>query len=1130
MEFNSRTNEKGRLIEMINHAQNNNNMELEALIHSQGYLHKINYDDFLNCIRRIKNQKEFKMLRPSETLNIGFPHDTDFKTIRVSVLGSSGIKNYCSSNSLRDLGSNLQFVLKKPVYINGKYGKLDLEDYNIRINIKEEVDITFDETSNDKLKVEKLKQQWMEVPKNFRYKKTYSYLSSDNLFRCDFSIIKKSKVNEEMITLGEIKKRNLQEFIVKPKNFMGSLNDFWNMVKNDNYNRKIMVYGQPKYFQLLENSGTLEAEPEYEIEVEFIGQKSNNGIKFSDLEILNRFIETKGIILQALQRSFFLLGEKERIAVIKDYQKLTGVKGHNIFKGPLLLTLESYNLEQMTNRHYNNPYLDNIRKNYVVSEKADGDRNFLFIDSRGELYMINRTNLIRKIGMKIQELSNSIFDGEYITKDANGKNTNLIMLFDAYFMNGNPVWKSNFNVRYGVLSQAVSLFNSLDLKKFEYPLMINRKTFLQGDTIINTKELDISSNDTMIFEASGKILNKINVKYGGLLDIGHQFSYATDGLVFTPINLAVGQNFVGEKITDFSNAQFWKKNFKWKPPTHNSIDFSVSIYRQAGTNEMTEEYYNGIKYRQVHLKISYNPDFHNPYNSQRVINENLRFADGNNLTNFSTNYPFVGYIDSSNSLVEQLYIASFPLDNNGNMITSHGEIIMEGEVVECIYNLNEDEPRFRWKPYILRTGKKANGYHTAINILRSIYKPITIDMIITGNNLPENDIYYHSSGSVKTEYYSNEMKLFHNFVKTRLITHVSKEFNKPSLIDFGCGKLGDFHKWRRANIQTVIGLDVSHDNIDNPLDGAGKRVLDVLEKDPNAKKLVNNLLLIKADCSRNLSTGEAGLDELNQYYLKILYGLIDVVDYSKLGRMSGIGINKFNMVSSMFTIHYFFKNMETLNGFITNIYQNLKNNGIFFGCMIDGSSVYETLGKNDEIGEYQEEDKSRLIWRIRKNYDNKNGFPANESSVGKEIKVDFESITHTSVEYLVNFKYLVKLLDEYGITLVDSKMFHESPNSFLDEFYVDNPEAGKILRKKKDLLKYSLFHRWFIFRKTNFDNNDDFSELQQNESDVDLENNPKIDSMGRDEDDIVFDVKSIKIPNTVNEDESLEFPNTNIEK
>lgn len=1125
MEFNNRTNEKGRLIDMINHAQNNNNMELEALIHSQGYLHKLNYDDFLTCIKRIKNQKEFKMLRPSETLNIGFPHDTDFKSIRVSVLGNSAIKNYCSSNNLRDLGSNLQFMLKKPVYINGKYGKLDLEDYNIRINLKEEIDVTFDETSNDKLKVDKLRQHWVEVPKNFRYKKTYSYLSADNLFRCDFSIIKKSKVREELLTLREVKKKGLQEYIVKPRNFMGSLNDFWNMVKNDNPNRKVTVYGQPKYFQMLENSGTLEAEPEYEVEVEFVGQKSNQGLKFGDLEILNRFVETIGIVLQALQRSFFLIGEKERIGVVKDYQKLTGVKSYNIFKGPLLLTLESYNLEQLTNRHYNNPYLDNIRKNYVVSEKADGDRNFLFVDSRGEIYMINRTNLIRKVGMKVRELSNSLFDGEYITRDVSGRSTNLMMLFDAYFMKGNPVWKSNFNVRYGVLSQVVALFNKLDMKQFQYPLMINRKTFLQGDTIINTKELEASSNDTMIFEASSKILGKINTKFGGLLDIGHQFSYATDGLVYTPINLSVGQNYQGHNVTNFSDAQFWKKNFKWKPPTHNSVDFSISIYRQAGTNEMTEEYYNGVKYRQVYLKVSYNPDFHNQYNAQRVVNENLRFASGNNLTNFTSNYPFVGYIDSANNLVEQLYLASFPLDNNGNMITPKGEIIMEGEVVECVYNLNEDEPRFRWKPYALRTGKKANGYHTAINILRSIYKPITSEMIITGENLPENDIYYHSASSAKTEYYSNEMKVFHNFVKGRLISHLAKDFTKPSLIDLGCGKLGDFHKWRRANIQRVVGLDVSHDNIDNPLDGAGKRVLDVLEKDPKAKKLVNNLLLIKADCAHNLSTGEAGLDELNQYYLKVLYGLIEVLDYSKLGRMSGLGIEKFNMVSSMFTIHYFFKNMNTLNGFITNVYQNLKTNGYFFGCMIDGASVYETLGKKDEIGEYQENDQSRLIWRIRKNYDTSDGFPADKSSVGKEIMVDFESITHTSVEYLVNFKYLVKLLDEYGITLVDSKLFHESPNSFLDEFYAENPSVGKALRQKKDLLKYSLFHRWFIFKKTNLGSDSTFG------TEDDLEENEKVDSMGRDEADVLGtdfdDIKSIKIPdNNDSDDDSVEFPET----
>lgn len=501
------------------------------------------------------------------------------------------------------------------------------------------------------------------------------------------------------------------------------------------------------------------------------------------------------------------------------------------------------------------------------------------------------------------------------------------------------------------------------------------------------------------------------------------------------------------------------------------------------------------------------------------------------MTNFITNYPFVGYIDSSNRLIEQLYIASFPLDSNGNLVTKHNEIIMEGGVVECVYNLNEDEPRFRWKPYVLRTGKKANGYHSAINILRSIYKPITANMITTGENLHENDIYYHSSSKAKVDYYSAEMKSFHNFVKNRLISHLAKDFKKSSLMDFGCGKLGDFHKWRKAGITSLVGLDISHDNIDNPLDGAGKRVLDVLEKDPKSKKLVSNLLLIKADCSLNLSTGEAGMDELNKYYLNILYGLIDLGDYSKLGRLSGKGLEKFNMISSMFTIHYFFKNQEILTGFITNVYQNLQNDGYFFGCMIDGASVFEALGSKSEIGEYQNNDKSKLIWKIKRGYDSKRTFKADSKSVGVEVNVEFESINHTSVEYLVNFEYLKKLLNEYGIELVDSKLFHEEPNSFLNEFYQENQVVGKALRQKKDLLKYSLFHRWFIFTKKPISGSDeDFNEMRPLSLPSGITpTTSTVDSMGRDDLDFIFDPKTVKIREDTDDDESLEFADSDLD-
>ena len=47
-------------------------------------------------------------------------------------------------------------------------------------------------------------------------------------------------------------------------------------------------------------------------------------------------------------------------------------------------------------------------------------------------------NLMQKWG-----LASSIYDTEYITKDKNGDNINLLMIFDLYFINGEDVRGSN---------------------------------------------------------------------------------------------------------------------------------------------------------------------------------------------------------------------------------------------------------------------------------------------------------------------------------------------------------------------------------------------------------------------------------------------------------------------------------------------------------------------------------------------------------------------------------------------------------------------------------------------------------------------------------------------------------------
>ena len=66
-----------------------------------------------------------------------------------------------------------------------------------------------------------------------------------------------------------------------------------------------------------------------------------------------------------------------------------------------------------------------------------------------------------------------------------------------------------------------------------------------------------------------------------------------------------------------------------------------------------------------------------------------------------------------------------------------------------------------------------------------------------------------------------------------------------------------------------------------------------------------------------------------------------------------------------------------------------------------------------------------MLWSITKKYKSRT-FPDSKTSLGKEIDVFVKSIGKDHSEYLVNFDYLQKMLEEYGFTLVRLKSFEES--------------------------------------------------------------------------------------------------------
>ena len=104
----------------------------------------------------------------------------------------------------------------------------------------------------------------------------------------------------------------------------------------------------------------------------------------------------------------------------------------------------------------------------------------------------------------------------------------------------------------------------------------------------------------------------------------------------------------------------------------------------------------------------------------------------------------------------------------------------------------------------------------------------------------------------------------------------------------------------------------------NKFNGACSRVINRLASDEASKTppLLNNIFLVWADSTKNILNSEAAKDDLNKYYLDIIYANERITPGSiknkKLSSFYGIGKKGFDIASCQFSIHYFFENKDKL--------------------------------------------------------------------------------------------------------------------------------------------------------------------------------------------------------------------------
>tara|TARA_B110000879_G_scaffold140792_1_gene183371 strand:+ start:3390 stop:6896 length:3507 start_codon:yes stop_codon:yes gene_type:complete len=1062
-------------------SQNNKVSELEIRFGTNPKvakpINKMGYDNVVKqlyaCGFKPENSRGNQILRIQNEYVDNRTGATKMSNIRAEIVGTDLIQEYCRTNNLQkvvDMPSTLfnkiKFTQKMSASDNkGEYiRKLDMEDFNFRVSYQTEQDFNIQSGVG-----RNIISKWVDSKKLFRSMNRVRFYHDEYPIFADLSIVKGSK--------------------------------------------RMNRIPVPQY--TIQEAEVFSGQESYEVELEIDNSKVGMGTVYDNTaSLMNDLRKCIRIILSGLQESKYPIPYSEQETVLHSYMRMIRGADYQVkrvypkdFIGPGSFTLQLENIIAPIE----DSSIVNIRNNYCVTEKADGDRKLLYISNNGKIYLIDTNMNVVFTGSKTNEktIFNSLLDGEHIREDKHGKYLNLFAGFDLYYVNGKSVREFPFinylfqdeivegqeeseivskKFRLELLSELIELLKPISiLETGSTDEVVPKENKRSNDLIVKCKGFNAASEYGNIFAACSKKLSDIN---DGL------FEYTTDGLIFTPMDFPAGGNSVNGSPGPLYKST-WEKSFKWKPAEFNTIDFLVSVKKdKTGRDEVHHIFQDGrnlegnqavIQYKTLVLRCGFDEKKHGYLNPcQDILNDKLPSPD--DLDNNDTYKP-VPFQPTSPS-DETAHLCNIILkgdETNLYMMTEENEYFEDDMIVEFKY-IMDNEDGWKWVPLRVRYDKTSelragmknygNAYHVANNNWHSIHQPITETMISTGENLPEyehnDDVYYNRSTD---ETSTQGLRDFHNLVvKKNLIIGVSERDN--TLIDYAVGKAGDMAKWIRSKLKFVLGVDVSPDNIHNQVDGACARFIRANKKYTKMPKA----LFVTGDSSRNIRNGDAVDTEKDKQIIKAVFGN-GPKDISLLGKgvynQYGVAETGFNVSSCQFAIHYFFKNKTTFHNFIRNIAECTKINGYFVGTCYDGKHVFNLLenkNKNEGITIMKNE---RKIYEITKMYD-KTGFPDDEMSLDYAINVYQESINKVFREYLVNFDYLTRIMDDYGFVLVTKEeatamglpdgtgLFSELYSAMEQEIHQypnRKNDYGKAPYMSPEEKQISFMNRYFAFKK-----------------------------------------------------------------
>lgn len=749
-----------------------------------------------------------------------------------------------------------------------------------------------------------------------------------------------------------------------------------------------------------------------------------------------------------LDNNILPIKKNKQEEVLKNYQNLinsmlskrlkTTLENDIVILAPKPATLEKFNLEKVDD--FNST---SIFENYAVTEKADGTRFLMYVDNDSNVYLID-VSTKKVMGCNIKTSSkNCLLDGELILcqNRISDNNKDLFAIFDIYYYDGKKKTSD-----YLIDTKKDSRYSYMNL------FLKSISEFISHNVIVKKQ---------LISDKNNNILDKCNE----ILDNPEEYDYNIDGLIFTPIKIPVFGVY-SNKPVEIENAtnMSWAKVLKWKPPEQNTIDFIVKELNIINHSD-------GKKYKEYGLYLVYNLASMEPISVKNGLEE--LYGSEQKIKN--TNFYELREFEIENKIQKVLIL----IDDN-KCFTKNNEEIVNNSVVEFAYDIKTPLilENKRWIPLRIRhdknkiynfglgeINKTANSYFVAMNIWRSITNEVSQEMICGKIDLDEKNITKYLSSQDK--YYtrninsanliSNSMNQFHNHIIKDYLYKVKIISKSKSLLELACGQGADLNRWIHQKFKYVLGIDYVLDNITNPKSGIYSRYINSNYKNDNQL-----MLFAAGDCSKSIQNGKCS-ENIDIESKKLLIHLFQKpqLEFNNL-RNTRTFPNKFDLISCMFSLHYFYENEEKLNGFIQNIVQNIKDNGKIILTFMDKDLVNNILTKYNGRAIGKDPISNATVWAIIQDY-NKH----QKSIYNRKINVFIENTGKLIPENLVDLNVLISKLSLYNIKLIETETFQETFNkkknedlSKREKDIINNLDNNEILKE------FSFLNRWVVFQKS----------------------------------------------------------------